>query len=256
MSILSQIKFQARRSVNLCLRGLLRLRSRRLKVEEIPEALIVSPHQDDEALGCSGLIMALKASGAAIRVVYLTDGSASHRDYPEIHPADLARIRREEAIEAMAGLGLGSDQLVFLDIKDGTLDQLPPSEEMRFKTRLQALLSQPQRVTLFTPSRHDGSSEHEAAFRILTEMLREMPSPCRIVEYPVWSWWSPKLLLRNAWNSPRVLRLQRQGQKEGKIRALSCYRSQHSPMREGQASSLPENFMSSFKTDTEYFFEW
>jgi LmbE family N-acetylglucosaminyl deacetylase len=42
--------------------------------------LVVAPHPDDETLGCGGLISLLAQNGSAFYIVFVTDGSASHRN--------------------------------------------------------------------------------------------------------------------------------------------------------------------------------
>ena len=67
-------------------------------------ALVVAPHYDDEVLGCGGLAAQLAAAGAAVRVLFLTDGSGG---VEEIGDRDAYRARRqEEAANAVRVLGL------------------------------------------------------------------------------------------------------------------------------------------------------
>ena len=49
---------------------------------ELPRAasaLVVAPHYDDEVLGCGGLLAQLTAAGAAVRVLFLSDGCGRRR---------------------------------------------------------------------------------------------------------------------------------------------------------------------------------
>ncbi|MCX6339500.1 MAG: PIG-L family deacetylase [Candidatus Aureabacteria bacterium] len=94
--------------------------------------LILAPHEDDETLGCGGLIQQAVAVGAAVRVVYLTSGDHNqlafmvYRMRPWLSPRvnrNMGEIRIHEAIEAMAFLGVPVQQLVFLGYPDhDTLD--------------------------------------------------------------------------------------------------------------------------------------
>ena len=82
-------------------------------------ALVLAPHYDDEILGCGGLLAQLTASGAAVRVLFLTDGSGGGE---EIEDRDAYRQRRrEESGQVCEILGLaGCDHL---GLPDGGLDQ-------------------------------------------------------------------------------------------------------------------------------------
>ena len=66
-------------------------------------ALVVAPHYDDEVLGCGGLVAQLAAAGAAVRVLFLSDGGAGAQ---EGETRDTYRQRRREE-SALAGEALG-----------------------------------------------------------------------------------------------------------------------------------------------------
>jgi len=89
--------------------------------------LILAPHEDDETLGCGGLIQQAVAAGAAVRVVYLTSGDHNqlaflvYRKRPWLSPRvnrNMGEIRIREARDAMALLGVPVQQLVFLGYPD------------------------------------------------------------------------------------------------------------------------------------------
>lgn len=89
--------------------------------------LILAPHEDDETLGCGGLIQQAVARGAAVRVVYLTNGDHNQLAFllyrkrlwlsPKIN-RNMGEVRHREATEAMAYLGVPANQLVFLGFPD------------------------------------------------------------------------------------------------------------------------------------------
>ena len=90
--------------------------------------LILAPHEDDETLGAGGLIQKAVSVGAAVRVVYLTYGDHNelafvlYRKRPWVTAKinqQMGEVRRREAVEAMATLGVPSKNLVFLGYPDG-----------------------------------------------------------------------------------------------------------------------------------------
>jgi LmbE family N-acetylglucosaminyl deacetylase len=93
--------------------------------------LIVAPHPDDEAIGAGGLIQQACATGAAVRVIYLTNGDHNQIAFKlynlslHIRPRQyraFGEMRRREAIAATTLLGLTPDHLTFLGYPDyGTL---------------------------------------------------------------------------------------------------------------------------------------
>jgi LmbE family N-acetylglucosaminyl deacetylase len=93
--------------------------------------LVVAPHPDDEVLGAGGLIQQACATGAAVRVVYLTNGDHNqvafklYRLRLHLRPRQylaFGELRQREAIAATTRLGLSPAQLTFLGYPDwGTL---------------------------------------------------------------------------------------------------------------------------------------
>lgn len=93
--------------------------------------LILSPHPDDETLGCAGIIQGAVAKGLPVHVVFLTYGdnyswaSEAYPNSPTLQAKGLenvASIRHDEAIKAAEILGLSAGDMTFLGYPDfGTL---------------------------------------------------------------------------------------------------------------------------------------
>ena len=93
--------------------------------------LILAPHEDDEALAAGGLIQRARSVGAKVHVAYLTYGDHNqlafivYRKRPWLTPRinrNMGEVRRREAVQAMASLGVDSSGLTFLGYPDnGTL---------------------------------------------------------------------------------------------------------------------------------------
>lgn len=135
-------------------------------------ALVLAPHFDDEVLGCGGLIARLAASGAAVRVLFLTDGGGGIEEIgsPENRAAYKDR-RREEAGRAVAALGAntaaGLDVLSVLAIPDGALDRhLDAAVE---GIRRAVLTWRPE--LLLVPSPLEITADHRAAFAAVHRLL-------------------------------------------------------------------------------------
>jgi LmbE family N-acetylglucosaminyl deacetylase len=145
-------------------------------------AVIFAPHQDDEVLGCGGTIMRKLRAGAAVTVVFMTDGSASH---PDLMAGDeMKRLRAAEALAACRILGLSADRVLFLELKDGHLSNQHDEAVQRVRDILQRL--RPAQV--FIPHYHDGSPDHLATTKAVLTALRAERSTAVVCEYPVWLW--------------------------------------------------------------------
>lgn len=236
------------------LRFALRLRARPLVLESGP-VLVIAPHPDDETLGCGGLIQLARHAGHPVHCLFLTRGEASHPGHPQLTPTELSRLRSAEAQTAAASLGLTPEKLTFLSLPDG---QLPRLSEPAREAAISAIVAELQRlqpVTLLAASRHDGSSEHEAAFPLVRAACdRSTPSP-RLLEYLVWTAYSPRLLARTLFTTAQVSVAHFPGLGAGKHAALSAYRSQFEPVPPWTHPVQPPAFASAFSAEIEFFLE-
>lgn len=147
--------------------------------------LILSPHPDDETLGCGGLIAAACAAGLAPAVAILTDGSASHPGSRLFPPARLAATREQEAARAVHILGLPAQSLYFLRQPDGRLAASGPDFEALLH-RLAELARRHACRLVIGPWAGDPHCDHQAAAAIAAALARRCDWPLR--SYPVWGW--------------------------------------------------------------------
>jgi len=233
--------------------GLLRFASKPFAPRE-ETAVVIAPHQDDESLGCGGLIARKRNEGLPVHVIFITDGSASHPGHPRVSPAELAVLRRHEAMQAMAALGVERRCVHFLGEPDGTLNVLTPDRREQLVARLSALLRSVMPGELFLPCYPDGSSEHDATFGFVIDALRRERLQPDVWQYPVWSWWNPLLLLRRWAHTNECRRLPLEDYAQGKFHAIDCYQTQLRPLAPDTQASLPQELIDIFKEDSEFFF--
>jgi LmbE family N-acetylglucosaminyl deacetylase len=126
-------------------------------------ALVLAPHYDDEVLGCGGLAAQLASAGAAVRVLFLTDGGGGAEAVAD--RAAYGRRRREESGKACEILGLaGCDHL---DLPDGALEHHLDAAAEGIR---RAILTQRPGL-LLAPSPLEVSRDHRAAFAALHRLL-------------------------------------------------------------------------------------
>ncbi len=175
-------------SLRLAVAASLRAIGRRWSHDAFPaldlktSAVVFAPHPDDEVLGCGGTIALKVLAGAPVQVVIMTDGRTSHANF--IDADTLARMRREEALDASRALGLQPADYHFLEFADSRLrENAEPARE-----RVAQILHQfaPQQV--FVPHRHDRVADHVATFEIVEAAVRAYGKPVTLLEYPVWLW--------------------------------------------------------------------
>lgn len=89
---------------------------------------ILSPHPDDEVLGCGGLLKRCADQKTPVKIAFLTNGDGSRttqiahrlRGFPAPHDLfSIAQTRQIEALSAARTLGLSEENLEFLGFPDG-----------------------------------------------------------------------------------------------------------------------------------------
>lgn len=185
--------------------------------------LVVAPHPDDETLGCGGAIALLRHLGCAVRVLIVSDGTASHprsRKYPA---PKLRLLRETETLEALAILGVDAAEVTFLRLQDGAV---PTVNSPGFATAVAGCHSYIQTVkpqTIFLPWRNDPHGDHRATWMLMVAALESLSKP-RMIEYPIWDW---------DWRQRREITVAVSGWRldiaevlETKKEAIAAYRSQ------------------------------
>jgi LmbE family N-acetylglucosaminyl deacetylase len=145
-------------------------------------ALLFSPHQDDETLGCGGTVIKKSDAGAQVGIVYMTDGGGSHG---HLMPGpQLSALRMQEAVAAAHVLGVNQSQVHFLGYEDGRL-------ETHLAEALPAtvtLLQQYRPEEVYVPYAGEPPADHRATNHIVRAALALAGCTAVVYEYPVWFW--------------------------------------------------------------------
>jgi LmbE family N-acetylglucosaminyl deacetylase/ubiquinone/menaquinone biosynthesis C-methylase UbiE len=144
--------------------------------------LVISPHPDDEIIGCGGTLIKMLGEGSLVTVLQLTDGSSTFalRDSPE---KIKKTIRLKEAEIVAKNLGITElilfkeDQSHFKCTKDNV-------------KKLSEILNRLRPQVIFVPFVNDTNPDHIIANEILRKALENsaINTPeVRILSYEVWS---------------------------------------------------------------------
>ena len=218
--------------------------------------IVFAPHQDDETLGCGGLIARKRHEGLPVHVIFITDGAASHPGHPRLSSAAIRALRHREALAALAILGVESGAIHFLDEADGMLDSLDPTRGAMLVERITTLLRDIGPEEVFLPCSPDGSTEHDAAFRFVSAALQQTTLRPDVWQYPVWSWWNPLLLFERMIFTTGRCALPTEDYQPVKALALHTYRSQVEATPPWLQPTLPPELVSIFGADREFFFRY
>ncbi len=139
--------------------------------------LVLSPHPDDEAIGCGGTLRWHVEQGDQIQVIFLTSGEQGVRGQD---PKQTSRIRMEEAKAAAKVLGYRS--LEFWREPDGAM-KLTRSLLKRMNEKLRAW--NPSLV--FAPHSREMHPDHRATARLIRRAMEETKSAAEVRLYEVWT---------------------------------------------------------------------
>jgi len=147
--------------------------------------VVVGAHPDDETLGCGGAIARRIDEGHEVVVVVLTDGDLLYSAVLGIHedpsPQEVARIRRNETLQATRILGLRSENIIFLGYGDGTLAE----HEAEATEELARILSERRPAEVWSLSEYEHHPDHVAASRIARAACRRAGGTARLLYYIV-----------------------------------------------------------------------
>lgn len=146
-----------------------------LSIDDLPigRVLIFAPHPDDESLGVGALLAGAAKRGAAIRVIFLTDGD--NNPWPQrvarrrwrITADDhrsWGRLRRREARRALVRLGVDPGAAAFFGLPD---DRLARLERRHLVELIRDTIADFDPTLLVIPSIDDFHPDHRAAHRAI-----------------------------------------------------------------------------------------
>jgi LmbE family N-acetylglucosaminyl deacetylase len=144
----------------------------------VANVLVLSPHPDDELIGCGGTLLGLAAAGASIHVVQMTEGMTCQA-LKDVDEKTRRGIRWKEAEAVAKRFGFTGHYW-----KTGNMGNLEANAQNHKK--LSAMLVKLQPSLIFIPSVADLHPEHRIAHQIFQATKHHLPKSCRILEYPVW----------------------------------------------------------------------
>ncbi len=151
-------------------------------------AIVFAPHQDDETLGCGGTIALKRRAGLPVWVVFLTDGSKSHRGL--VSADALSAMRMREARQAGQALGVAEEAIRFFSFPNGGLKNV----RAEARARVKELIAELQPGEIYIPSAWDFHYEHAITNEIVLSALAQIAQqgalrqPIQVFEYPIWFW--------------------------------------------------------------------
>jgi LmbE family N-acetylglucosaminyl deacetylase len=148
--------------------------------------MLIVPHPDDEALACSVILQQAVRAGAAIRIIYVTDGDDN--PWPQrvlerrwrLSASDRKRwgkLRRAEALAALRVLDIHPADVQFLALPDQGLTDLLLRDCNGALTRLTQVIDDWSPTDIFAPSLSDIHPDHNAVAVMMRLIFADFLAP-------------------------------------------------------------------------------
>ncbi len=147
--------------------------------------VVVAPHQDDEAIGCGGVLALQLRSGQAASIVVLQDGADRCEQLGYTRQA-MMEMRNDESRRAAAAIA--APPPIFLNHPVLAEDDAQIAE-------LAEILVERKADAVFIPFPLDGHRDHRTANYILAGALRKIPWQVRVFGYEVWGLSIPNVIV-------------------------------------------------------------
>ena len=219
-------------------------------------AMFFAPHQDDETLGCGGIIALKREQGIPVSVVFVTDGGGSHTDHPQITREEIVQIRRQEALTALNILGVESRDIHELNKRDGALYRMTETERQQTIEEMAQLLRVFQPKEVYVTHNKDRSTDHEVTYELVVAAIAAAGVKVDLWQYAIWLHWK-SLLFRDLKleELAGAHRLNIDTVQSKKKQAIETYRSQYLPIDPESSPLLPPGFLWRFFLAHEVFFK-
>lgn len=147
-----------------------------VNLPECSKVLVLAPHPDDEALGCSGTLILLNRRGVTSTIFFITNGEKLYQK----PSSEIGEKRKQEGctISQM----LGCREPLFLNFPDGEIERY--TDEI-YDT-LYGLIRATNPDIVFAPSPIDYHADHIATSRIALKLLRNI-NTIKVLFYEIYS---------------------------------------------------------------------
>ena len=179
---------------------------------------MISPHPDDDAIGCGGTLRKHIVEGDIVRTVFLTSGEKGGHTHP---PEETGPLREKEARSASKILGI--NHIEFWRQPDGAL-----SATHQLVDRLSRTVNSWQPDMLYVTHNREMNPDHRAAARIVQRVLSRSDTFIVKPVVRMFEVWTPLQRMDDIVDISRYIQV--------KMAAIRAHKSQCEVMRFDEAS--------------------
>lgn len=148
---------------------------------KIKNILVISPHPDDESIGCGGAIRLHTHAGDIVEVIFLTSGE---KGCPGVNEEEVRKIREREARTAADILGIF--KVHFWLEPDGQFEASPNN-----LTRLLEKITLFKPDIIYVPHENEGHPDHRAAAVLIKQAFAKLERKENIPVVLMYEVWTP-----------------------------------------------------------------
>ncbi len=187
-------------------------------IYEAQRVLIIAPHQDDEIIGCGGIVQKYLAEGSEVYIAYVLKHPDTGRRYNKISQTYMAYTGEErflETINAIRELHVKEENIQFLYAEEGlsSLDTITMTDIIN---KLEAVVIDVKPDVIFFPA-VSHNQDHQKVNRAVNSVVRPHFFNGNVIEYEV---------ANETDFVPNMYVNLTKDEVENKIRAFECYKSQ------------------------------
>ena len=224
--------------------------AKNFQFQQFEKILILSPHPDDEIIGCAGLIQKLMKQQKEVFILMITGGGASW-DTSLIDSSELIAKRKELSMSAAEIIGLPYEHYIYLGWEDSKLKEMVNHSERQHD--LAHIIDTVKPSVILLPHRCEVSEDHYSLQKTFSNSLKFSKYKTKIFYYWVHSM-RPLREFVLGWRKSFIINLDNEEYKI-KSRALDAYVKPLAPFGKPYSGELPESLLYSMKWDKELFFE-
>ena len=147
--------------------------------------LIFCAHNDDQIIGAGGTLINYAHEGLSFKTIIFSFGRSSH---PHLKEEFIIKTRVEESLRS--DKMLGGSGIAYFGLKEGAFPE--EFKKNRIKDKVRFIITQEKPVKIFTHSVDDPHPDHRAVYKLVKDVIEELPFHVDTYSFDIWNIWSLK----------------------------------------------------------------
>ncbi|MEM3074531.1 MAG: PIG-L family deacetylase [Candidatus Pacearchaeota archaeon] len=177
---------------------------RLIEKPEEKNILVLSPHFDDEILGCGGVLRKHVLNNNKISILYVTDGSKKNS---EKNKEEHFLMRKKESEKACRIIGIKNNEFYYLKEPEGYIEVKEESIN-----NLCHIIKKNNPNLIYIPWFLDNHIDHFKTNKLLYQCYKKLNFNCMVCAYEIWTPIIPNIII----NISKEFRLKKKALKEFK----------------------------------------